>query len=190
MQPAHLLPTAALRPASAAAVSSWHHALATPLGLRPLPPHQPGRSLPIRLQNTKQAAPIPAGASYSHLWEPKPALFRDPSVQAPTPLSIPPVSSSRVLTWLSAWHREVSSKRGPSSRMDGAEIDVIERQLPAPASGAEAWTLNSKGAQDSGENRRLQMIAAARGLLQLMHQRTARGRTRTGPWNPGRPPTG
>lgn len=112
-----------------------------------------------------------------------------PLCKLPHP-SVPPVSSSRVLTWLSAWHREVSSKRGPSSRMNGAEIVVIERQLPAPASGAEAWTLNSKGAQDSGENRRLQRIAAARGLLQLMHQRTARRRTRTGPWNPGRPPTG
>lgn len=135
------------------------------------PPASSARAKPSDPASKRRAGSTHFGR-YSHLWEPNPVLFRDPSVQAPMPLSAPPASSSRVLTLLGVWRRR-GRHGGRSSSVNGAERDTVGRQLPAPGPGPEAWTLNSKGPHDSRENRLLSTTPAAQGRLQLMHQRTA-----------------
>lgn len=97
--------------------------------------------LPLWASKPEQAAHSLGGAPKSHPWEPSPALLGD-SVRAPLALSVPPVGSTRPLALLSTWHRG-SVYLGLSSKRNGAEVDTMERQLPAPGFGAEAWTLSS-----------------------------------------------
>lgn len=143
------------------------------------PPASSARAKPSDPASKRRAGSTHFGR-YSHLWEPNPVLFRDPSVQAPMPLSAPPASSSRVLTLLGVWRRR-GRHGGRSSSVNGAERDTVGRQLPAPEPGPEAWTLNSKGPHDSRENRLLSTTPAAQGRLQLMHQRTAGRKHRRAP---------
>lgn len=151
------------------------------------PPASSARAKPSDPASKRRAGSTHFGR-YSHLWEPNPVLFRDPSVQAPMPLSAPPASSSRVLTLLGVWRRR-GRHGGRSSSVNGAER---HSRKAAASSRARARGLDTqlKGTpRQQGESPSLNDPSCTRPTATDASKDSGE-ETPTGPWNPGRPPAG